>query len=132
MSIWWLLLTAETISTSIPPISYPDKVRERDLGIVNTIGRGTLLLRASDEADSQSINEYLRNMERLQKMTLPQKQKMVRWIVRSAIGKNTFEVSYTGRVRTQKRSVTQFKLLDCVTMIYGIFTENRLIPPENL
>ena len=83
----------------IVPISYPDKVREKDLMIVNTIGRGTLLIRASDEADSQSINEYLRNRERLQKMTLPKKQKMVRWIVRSAIGKNTFEVSYTGRVR---------------------------------
>ena len=83
----------------IVPISYPDKMRERDLGTINTIGRGVLLLRASDAEDSHSINEYLRNKERLQKLTLSQKQKMVRWIVRSAIGKNTFEVSYTGRVR---------------------------------
>ena len=83
----------------IVPISYPEKVRERDLGTINTIGRGTLLLRASDEADTHSINEYIRNKERLKKLTIPQKQKMVRWIVRSSIGKNTFEVSYTGRVR---------------------------------
>lgn len=83
----------------IVPIIYPDKMRERDLGSVNTLGRGTLILRASDEEDSHGINEYLRNRERLQKLPFSKKQKMVRWIVRSAIGKNTFEVSYTGRVR---------------------------------
>lgn len=109
----------------IVPITYPDKVRERDLGTINTIGRGTLLLRASDEADAHSINVYLRNKERLKKMTILKKQKMVRWIVRSSIGKNTFEVSYTGRVRWSglDRYIRSFTPYVDLTLSGGISAE---------
>ena len=83
----------------IAPIVYPDDVREKDLEYLNTLGRGTLLLYASDEQDAHLINHYLEVCQYMEDKTFKQKQRLMRKVVKSTIGKNTFEVSYTGRVK---------------------------------
>ena len=69
------------------------------------MGRGTLLAHASTDQDKHDINRYIRIKKRFENMNYDMKRKMMRRIVKLAIGKNTFEVSYTGRVGWSGRRI---------------------------
>ena len=82
----------------IVPLVYPDSMLDRDIGWLNTVTRGMIVLRADDANDVLTVNEHIRNEQAIRGMTLPQKQAYMRKALLNGIGKNTFEVSYTGRV----------------------------------
>ena len=83
---------------SIVPIVYPTRLRGRDVERLNTIARGSLILRADDANDILTVNAHIRNEQRIRTMTLPEKRAYMRRVILEGIGLNTFEVSYTGRV----------------------------------
>lgn len=83
---------------NILPIVYPKRLRGRDVERLNTITRGSVILASDDTNDALTVNRHILNRERLKKMTLPQKHEYMHKEVLDGIGKNTFEVSYTGRV----------------------------------
>lgn len=83
---------------NIVPIVYPDRLRGKDIAMLNTIARGCLILRADDESDALTVNEHIRNETLIRDMTLPEKHTHMCRVIRSGIGDNTFDVSYTGRV----------------------------------
>lgn len=82
----------------IVPILYPDCVRGRPLSLINTLGRGALVIHSDEDHDRLTVNEHIRNEKRLENLTLAQKQNLMRRAILEGIGTNTFEVSYTGRV----------------------------------
>ena len=83
---------------NVVPMVYPDRMREANLERLNTISRGILILRASDDNDMLTVNEHIRNERMIRGMTMAQKHEYMRKAVLDGIGKNTYEVSYTGRV----------------------------------
>ena len=83
---------------NIVPIAYTDKMRGRDIELLNTMTRGTIIVRADDDNDMLSVNAHVINEEKIKSMTLAQKHKYMKDFLKDSIGKNTFEVSYTGRV----------------------------------
>ena len=83
---------------NIVPIIYPARLRGRDVDRLNTIARGSLILRADDENDRLTVNAHVRSEQRIKTMTLMEKRDYMRRVIREGIGVNTFEVSYTGRV----------------------------------
>ena len=83
---------------NLVPMLYPVSLRGADIERLNTIGRGALILRASDEADLKTVNQHIQNEKAIREMTLAQKREYMRRAVKEGIGNNTFEVSYTGRV----------------------------------
>ena len=83
---------------NIVPIVYPDRLRGRDVEQLNTIARGSLILRADDMNDLLTVNAHIRNENRIRDMKLSEKRKYMRQVILDGIGANTFEVSYTGRV----------------------------------
>ncbi len=83
---------------NIVPIIYPKSLRGADVERLNTIGRGSLILRADDESDLLTVNAHVENEKKLSEMTLSEKRGYMSRFVKDAIGENTFEVSYTGRV----------------------------------
>lgn len=82
----------------IIPMTYTDAMRGKDLGWLNTVSRGMLVLRADDANDVPTVNEHIRNEKAIRGMTLPEKHAYMRKALLDGIGRNTFEVSYTGRV----------------------------------
>ena len=66
---------------NIIPIAYPDKMRGKSIELLNTMARGKIIIRGDDANDLLSVNAHIMNEFLL-----------------NSIGKNTFEVSYTGRV----------------------------------
>ncbi len=83
---------------NIIPINYPDKLRGKNIELLNTMARGTLVIRADDANDILTVNEHIRNEKIIKSMTLSQKHDFMQKVLLDGIGKNTFEVSYTGRV----------------------------------
>ena len=83
---------------NIVPMVYPNRLRDRDIETLNTISRGMLLLRASDENDILTINANIRNRKHIEALDLMKKHRFMRKVLLKGIGSNTFEVSYTGRV----------------------------------
>lgn len=83
---------------NIVPMILPERLRDKDIETINTMLRGMLILRASDENDILTINEHIRNELRIKDMTLEEKHRCMRNVLLDGIGENTFEVSYTGRV----------------------------------
>ena len=83
---------------NIVPMVYPDNMRNADLERLNTISRGILIIRASDENDVLTVNEHIRNERKIRGMIMAQKRAYMRKAVLDGIGQNTYEVSYTGRV----------------------------------
>ena len=83
---------------NIVPMVYPDRMRGKSLEALNTVSRGMLILRADDANDVLTVNQHIRNEKRIRDMTLPEKHEYMRSVVLEGIGRNTFEVSYTGRV----------------------------------
>ncbi len=83
---------------NIVPIVYPDRLRGRDVEQLNTIARGSLILRADDMNDLLTVNAHIRNENRIRDMKLAEKRKYMRQVILNGIGANTFDVSYTGRV----------------------------------
>jgi len=83
---------------NVAPIVYPDRLRNKDVELLNTIARGSLLIRAGSSNDIRTINRHVRNEQAIRDMTLEKKREYMRRAILDGIGKNTFEVSYTGRV----------------------------------
>ena len=83
---------------NIVPIVYPERLWKKDIQQLNTMARGTLILRADDANDILTVNAHIRNEKRIREMTLPQKREYMYRVILDGIGRNTFEVSYTGRV----------------------------------
>ena len=83
---------------NVVPMIYPDRMRDVDLERLNTISRGILIIRASDDNDVLTVNEHIRNERMIRGMTMDQKHAYMRKAVLDGIGKNTYEVGYTGRV----------------------------------
>ena len=83
---------------NVAAIVYPDRLRDRDVELLNTIARGSLLIRADDASDVVTINRHVQNEKAMQRMTLEEKREFMRREILDGIGENTFEVSYTGRV----------------------------------
>ncbi len=83
---------------NIIPIVYTEKMRSRSLELLNTMGRGVMIVRGDDANDLLSINEHVMNEKKIRGLTLEEKHEHMKEFVRKGIGKNTFEVSYVGRV----------------------------------
>lgn len=83
---------------NIVPIIYPARLRGRGVEQLNTIARGSLILRADDANDLLTVNAHIHNEKRIQDMTIAEKHNYMRQVILDGIGVNTFEVSYTGRV----------------------------------
>jgi len=83
---------------NVAPIVYPDRLRNKDVELLNTIARGSLIIRADDPNDILTINRHVRNEQAIRSMTLEEKREYMRREILDGIGENTFEVSYTGRV----------------------------------
>jgi len=83
---------------NVAPIVYPDRLRNKDVELLNTIARGSLIIRADDANDILTINRHIRNERTIRGMTLEEKREYMRKVILEEIGENTFEVSYTGRV----------------------------------
>ena len=83
---------------NIVPITYTDRVRHRGIELLNTMARGTLILRADDANDRKSVNAHIINENKLKDLTLAEKHDHMKAFFLDGIGRNTFEVSYTGRV----------------------------------
>lgn len=100
---------------NIVPMIYPDKLRDRPIDVLNTIGRGILITQADDLNDVLTVNAHILNEKAIKYMTIPEKHDYMRRVVLDGIGKNTFEVSYTGYVRwcgLEKYIVDVIPLLD--------------------
>ena len=82
----------------IVPMLYPDSLRDNDIEMLNTVGRGILIIRADDSNDVLTVNRHIRNEKLIKDMTLAEKHGHMRREILDGIGENTFEVSYTGRV----------------------------------
>ncbi|MBP5289747.1 MAG: hypothetical protein J6Z79_07760 [Clostridia bacterium] len=83
---------------NLAPIRYPVSLRGADIERLNTIGRGSLILRADDASDLITVNAHIQNEKAIRDMDLARKRDYMRRVVLDGIGDNTFEVSYTGRV----------------------------------
>ena len=83
---------------NIVPMTYPASLAGKDIEMLNTIGRGMLILRADDASDIITINRHVENDRLIRSLTLSEKQAHMRRELLAGIGENTFEVSYTGRV----------------------------------
>ncbi|MBP0972439.1 MAG: hypothetical protein J5851_00875 [Oscillospiraceae bacterium] len=83
---------------NIVPIEYPFRLRGKEMMKLNTISRGRLILRGDDENDKLTVNRHIDDDKRIRKMTYAEKRNYMRQVLLDGIGKNTFEVSYTGRV----------------------------------
>lgn len=110
---------------NIAPLVYPARLRGRDISALNTMTRGMILLRSNDDTDLLSVNAHIRNERSIQKLTLPDKFEYMRKAVLDGIGKNTFEVSYTGRVPFSglDKYVTAFTPYIDMTLSGGISIE---------
>ena len=84
---------------NIVPMVYPDMLRDEPIDMLNTIGRGILITQADDLNDVLTVNAHILNEKAIKYMTIPEKHDYMRRVVVDGIGKNTFEVSYTGYVR---------------------------------
>ncbi len=83
---------------NIVPMVFPPCLRGKSIERLNTIARGMLILHADDANDAMTVNSHVLNEKLIQEMTLSQKREYMRGVIMEGIGKNTFEVSYTGRV----------------------------------
>ena len=91
-------LCSHRCHVNILPITYPKKLHGIDIERLNTITRGSVILGSDEANDALTVNRHILNRECLKEMTLSQKHEYMRREVLDVIGKNTFEVSYTGRV----------------------------------
>lgn len=83
---------------NVIPIAYTDRMRGRDIELLNTMARGTIILRSDNTNDLLSVNAHVENERKIKELTLAEKHEYMKDFVLGRIGLNTFEVSYTGRV----------------------------------
>lgn len=83
---------------NIIPINYPERLKGKSIELLNTMARGSLVIRADVDNDMLTINEHIKNEKKIKEMTLSEKHEYMRSVLLDGIGTNTFEVSYTGRV----------------------------------
>ena len=83
---------------NIVPIPYTSRMKNRDIELLNTMARGTIIVRADDDNDVLSVNEHIENEKKIKTLTLAEKHEYMKKFLLNGIGQNTFEVSYTGRV----------------------------------
>ncbi|MBQ3841094.1 MAG: hypothetical protein II820_00215 [Ruminiclostridium sp.] len=83
---------------NIVPITYTDSMRGKDTELLNTMARGTIILRADNANDLLSVNSHIENDQKIKELTLAEKHDYMKNFLLDKIGMNTFEVSYTGCV----------------------------------
>ncbi len=83
---------------NIVPIAYTGRMKGKDLERLNTMSRGIIIIRGDDANDILSVNAHIENEKRIKPMTLAEKHAYMEKFLLDGIGKNTFDVSYTGRV----------------------------------
>ena len=83
---------------NVYPIVYTERMRGRNIELLNVMARGTTIVCTDDANDRLVVNEYIRNEKAIRGLSLEQKHDYMRNVLLSGIGRNTFEVSYTGRV----------------------------------
>ncbi|MBQ9384713.1 MAG: hypothetical protein IJT87_10810 [Ruminiclostridium sp.] len=83
---------------NIVPIPYTSRMKDREIELLNTMARGTIIVRADDDNDLLSVNAHIENEKKIKALTLAEKHRYMRDFLLAGIGRNTFEVSYTGRV----------------------------------
>lgn len=83
---------------NIVPIIYSDRMRDKDIELLNTMARGTTIIRTDDANDLLVVNAHIQNEKKIQALSLEGKHDYMRGYLLEGIGQNTFEVSYTGRV----------------------------------
>ena len=83
---------------NIAPIIFHYDRNKVEVEKLNTMARGQLIIGTDDSNDVLTVNEHIRNDKMIRDMDLPTKQSHMRKVIHDGIGKNTFEVSYTGRV----------------------------------
>ena len=83
---------------SIVPVVYPKRVRKMNIEQLNTVTRGILILGAGEDSDILTVNRHIQSEAQISGMSLEEKRGFMRDYVLCGIGKNTYEVSYTGRV----------------------------------
>ena len=80
------------------PIVYTERMRGRSIELLNTMARGITIICTDDMNDRLSINAHIRIEKAIQGLTLEEKHDYMKRFLLDSIGRNTFEVSYTGRV----------------------------------
>lgn len=110
---------------NIIPIEYPDRLRNGEMMKLNTISRGTLIIRVDDENDKLTINQHITNERLMQTMSLAQKREQMHKELLNGIGKNTYEVSYAGCVPWSgiDRYITDFSPYIDMSLSGGISAE---------
>lgn len=83
---------------NIVTIPYTERMRGRDIELLNTMARGNIIVRADDANDLLSVNAHIENERKIKDFTLAEKHDYMKAFLLDRIGRNTFEVSYTGRV----------------------------------
>ena len=109
----------------IIPIVFPDSARDKDVTFLNTLTRGTIILSSDEENDKIAINQHVKIARIIKDMSLEQKCKFMGDIVKKAIGENTFEISYVGRVKWGglDKYIKRFSPVIDVTLSGGISVE---------
>lgn len=110
---------------NVYPIVYTDRMRGRSIELLNVMARGTTILCTDDANDRLTVNAHLRNKEAIRGMALEAKHDYMRNALLSGIGRNTFEVSYTGRVPFcgLERYITDFTPILDMSLSGGISVE---------
>ena len=80
------------------PIVYTDRMRGRNIELLNVMARGTTIICTDDANDRLAINAHIRSEQAIRELTLEAKHDYMKQYLLAGIGRNTFEVSYTGRV----------------------------------
>ena len=98
MHVYDLMENSTATNSTEVKLTIRDSLRDNDIEMLNTVGRGILIIRADDSNDVLTVNRHIRNEKLIKDMTLAEKHDYMRKEILDGIGENTFEVSYTGHV----------------------------------
>ena len=110
---------------NVYPIVYTDRMRGRDNELLNVMARGTTIICTDDANDCLAINAHIRNEKAIRDLSLEEKHGYMKNFLLSSLGRNTFEVSYTGRVPFcgLERYITDFTPILDMSLSGGISVE---------
>ena len=83
---------------SYVPVSFPTKLKNRDVLYQNTVARGQILIGSEIEADLDSVNRLIRALPNSDDATVEQKKQSMRRYVENSIMNKTFGISYVGKM----------------------------------
>ena len=107
------------------PIVYTERMHGRSIELLNVMARGTTILCTDDANDRLAVNAHIRNEKAIRGMPLEAKHDYMKNFLLSGIGRNTFEVSYTGRVPFcgLEKYITDFSPILDMSLSGGISVE---------